>query len=481
MQNMSRRFGRMTTKSSADDSQIAVLLKDFDDADMLLGKIVESTQAWRDAWISIATHQSRLIDEFDGLYGPIVGSSETPSNHKAVDTDPSKLARTNRLRKEYDELRTDIVEELGAVDTRMTQPAAHAKESLAPMKKTIKKRNEKKSDFEISQGRVDSLMRKSKRTDRENASLAKAEAELANTKEAYQAADHDLRQRLPTLVALIFSLTPYLLEAQIEIQNRMLATYYTVLHTFCEEEGFESPPPAMEQVVRDWNFAFHPIQAQIENFGCLAQGKTFRRASADQENKKRPSMGSRVHSTASSTSLGSSFRKGSQTPASSTQTPCVPEYPPSPPLSTISHNSNPIPVGNAASSKPLSSGGDYFDPPRPTFLPTPQPTPMPAGVVRSPAGPNIDSFQAKVRPAGGASQNSMAAVMEKKRPPPPPPASSRPVFVTALYDFAGQGDGDLVFREGDRIRVVKKTNSTDDWWEGELRGQRGPFPANYVE
>jgi hypothetical protein len=36
--------------------------------------------------------------------------------------------------------------------------------------------------------------------------------------------------------------------------------------------------------------------------------------------------------------------------------------------------------------------------------------------------------------------------------------------VTALYDFAGQGSGDLVFREGDRIRVTKKTGSTDDWW-----------------
>lgn len=113
---------------------------------------MESTQAWRDAWISIATYQSRLIDEFDGLYGPIIGSSETPSHHQAVETDPIRLARTNRLRKEYDELRTDLVEELNAVETRMTQPAAHAKESLAPMKKTIKKRNDKKvskasSDF----------------------------------------------------------------------------------------------------------------------------------------------------------------------------------------------------------------------------------------------------------------------------------------------------------------------------------------------
>lgn len=47
MQNMSRRFGRMTTKSSADDSQIAVLLKDFDDADMLLGKVDNITPMTR--------------------------------------------------------------------------------------------------------------------------------------------------------------------------------------------------------------------------------------------------------------------------------------------------------------------------------------------------------------------------------------------------------------------------------------------------
>lgn len=47
MQNVSRRFGRMTTKSSADDSQIAVLLKDFDDADMLLGKVDNITPMTR--------------------------------------------------------------------------------------------------------------------------------------------------------------------------------------------------------------------------------------------------------------------------------------------------------------------------------------------------------------------------------------------------------------------------------------------------
>lgn len=39
MQGMQMRFGRMTTKPTADDSQVAVLLKDFEDAESLLSKV----------------------------------------------------------------------------------------------------------------------------------------------------------------------------------------------------------------------------------------------------------------------------------------------------------------------------------------------------------------------------------------------------------------------------------------------------------
>ena len=114
----------------------------------------------------------------------------------------------------------------------------------------------------------------------------------------------------------------------------------------------------------------------------------------------------------------------------------------------------------------------------------------------SPAGPNMDYFSRDRQPSTTSnttysttpptSSALASALGAKKKPPPPPPprlpsAQQQAVFVTALYEFGGQGEGDLIFREGDKIKVVKSTESKDDWWVGELRGVRGSFPANYCE
>ncbi|KAK3537617.1 hypothetical protein QTP70_017016 [Hemibagrus guttatus] len=59
-------------------------------------------------------------------------------------------------------------------------------------------------------------------------------------------------------------------------------------------------------------------------------------------------------------------------------------------------------------------------------------------------------------------------------------ASGGALEVTAMHAFTGQQPGDLSFAVGDRITVITKTDSQYDWWEGELRGQVGIFPANFV-
>ncbi|CCE86356.1 Piso0_004840 [Millerozyma farinosa CBS 7064] len=51
----------------------------------------------------------------------------------------------------------------------------------------------------------------------------------------------------------------------------------------------------------------------------------------------------------------------------------------------------------------------------------------------------------------------------------------------ALYTFKGEQSGDLSFKKGDVIDIVKKSETTDDWWTGRNNGTTGIFPANYVE
>jgi amphiphysin len=90
----------------------------------------------------------------------------------------------------------------------------------------------------------------------------------------------------------------------------------------------------------------------------------------------------------------------------------------------------------------------------------------------------------KIRSNGSNGSVSPNPAAGKKKPPPPPPkkiGSFQSEYVTAMYDFDSHTAGDLSFREGDRIRVVKKTESSQDWWEGEIGGVKGSFPANYCK
>ena len=59
-------------------------------------------------------------------------------------TDEDTMARTAKLQTTYDDLRTDLLEDVNAVDTRIVQPATEARNYLQPLKKVIKKREDKK-------------------------------------------------------------------------------------------------------------------------------------------------------------------------------------------------------------------------------------------------------------------------------------------------------------------------------------------------
>lgn len=82
---------------------------------------------------------------------------------------------------------------------------------------------------------------------------------------------------------------------------------------------------------------------------------------------------------------------------------------------------------------------------------------------------------------GAASSSTFSATGKRAPPPPPikpkPGAASKVQHVVALYDYAATADGDLSFSAGDRIEVVERTGSTEDWWTGKLNGAQGVFPG----
>ena len=50
---------------------------------------------------------------------------------------------------------------------------------------------------------------------------------------------------------------------------------------------------------------------------------------------------------------------------------------------------------------------------------------------------------------------------------------------TVVYDYEAQQEDELTITPGDTIHVLQKIDA--DWWEGNLNGRIGIFPANYVE
>ncbi|KAI4177331.1 MAG: hypothetical protein LQ348_005827, partial [Seirophora lacunosa] len=217
----------------------------------------------------------------------------------------------------------------------------------------------------------------------------------------------------------------------------------------------------MKEIIDTWDRDFRPIQRDVETqFACLSNGKAVRQPMklADQ---------SQGHSI-----TGLNIRNGHTQRRSSSQSLYLKPVA-SPAISATPEHSSPDPTTRPRISSVPSQNSLSLA--MPNYAPSDGdgPSPGEASSSHAPAGPRADYFSRDRQP----SSSSLASIAAgKKKPPPPPPKrlpSTQGLWVTALYEFAGQGQGDLVFKEGDRIRVVKKTDSTDDWWEGELKGVQG--------
>ncbi|XP_073530202.1 CD2-associated protein isoform X2 [Phyllobates terribilis] len=94
--------------------------------------------------------------------------------------------------------------------------------------------------------------------------------------------------------------------------------------------------------------------------------------------------------------------------------------------------------------------------------------------------------------------NSEVEVKKPEKPSPTPPtkvartlSSELPRTETdskpkakescrALYNYDGNSDDELSFKEGDIIHLISKDGGDPGWWRGELNGKEGVFPDNFA-
>lgn len=133
----------------------------------------------------MAVSQLGIASAFQDLYAPIEASSaaneDTEEERRVVHeaTPHAMLERTSGMHQAYSGLHEEMRDEITAIETLLLRPASDAKDMIQPIKKTIKKREKMRVDFENAQAKVTKLQRKPGKSAKEETQLAKAQGDLS--------------------------------------------------------------------------------------------------------------------------------------------------------------------------------------------------------------------------------------------------------------------------------------------------------------
>jgi amphiphysin len=144
----------------------------------------------------MVTSQLNTASEFATLYDPIAGASDGHGG-RSQPTPELQLTRTFNLRTAFEGAKNDIIADISAFESHVIKPGSDARDFIQPIRKTIKRREAKRLDFEKCQEKARKLQRKPGKSAKEDAQMHKVEEELAHLSEVESYVDlftHDRRR-----------------------------------------------------------------------------------------------------------------------------------------------------------------------------------------------------------------------------------------------------------------------------------------------
>lgn len=389
-------------------------------------KFLKDTKAFTDAVNTLFTAGSSLAQHFSILFHPIASEYDLLGKFPEAE---HTIKNVDAYQTALEELRTSISPELELIESRVVGPVKELQGVMKSIRKMITKRDHKLMDFDRFNNSLTKLRDKKEKSLSDEKNLYKLEQDFEIASNEYENVNAAMKQDLPRFMTLATRFIDPLFHSFYYMQ---LNIFYMILEKISQfSEGKYTVDMPAAQIATDYEEKRGDAAALVEAL----------------------SITQRFISTSKLVSQSRSLGPGSTTAISRSTSSA----------STLTTGSRTAPPPSTFSKKP--------PPPPPSFSSGKPPSPSPSTATAPP-------------PYSPPLTGSSAVLAGKRAPPPPPPMKPKPApvnYVVALYDFAAQADGDLDFKVGDRIEVIERSESAEDWWKGRLEGRIGVFPGNYVQ
>ncbi|KAF8923116.1 hypothetical protein BGZ58_003324 [Dissophora ornata] len=498
---------------------------------------------YRDSVTALLNHQAEFGIVLVEVYDPALGEPSGEVTPRRVQTAPESIQAVDDFQAVMREIRDILLPEVDKLEVSVVQPLTEMQNLMKMIRKTIVKRDHKMVDYDRYRISLKKLQDKKEKTLSDEKQIYKLESQLEVATADYEGLNNLLKEELPgyfwlrtQLIEPVFYSFYYL---QLRIYNILLdridplsrSGYYDL--TMDVIQGYDTRKadiaPTLESVEIITKRAIttpyaskygRPAHDTSPTGSSPGTPRAYGGSSTSLEEPHSPpappaskpwqsatakSWQQATASAAPPQAAPKSWQSGSAPGPAAPPPPAAPKSwqaagaaapaakpwqatgaaAPTPKPWQAAAAQAPKPWQATATSEP--SPPPAYSSPQPAAPPAPAPAP-----AASRGGPNvhlhISPFSTGIAGAVAATAASAAfnagksAAAANKRPPPPPvPKRLGVKMVVALYDYDAQQEGDLSFKGGDRIELVERTGSTEDWWTGKLNGRQGVFPGNYVQ
>lgn len=382
-------------------------------------KISRDSKSFRDAVQTLLFSGTSYSSALSTLFAPLGAEYNLSQKFPNSDVTIKNIGAYQAL---MEQLREVLVPELELIESRIIVPTKELQDICKRIRKTIVKRDHKLVDFDRHNNSLSKLREKKEKSLSDEKNLFKVEQDFEIASNEYEHWNNLCKEELPHFFGLAVRF----------IEPIFHSFYYMQLNCFyLMQDKLQSFADGKYDLTRN----------DVENIYFEQRGDAAERLDELTVTK-------RMVSTAK---LMATHRQASGT------------YPGKPGIGRSPSVSSSVTPGLARQ----ASTSKYALPPPAAGMAVATPPPPPYTTGEKPGLAHNGSF--------------------KKAPPPPPPmkrgVSNVPPaqYCVALFDFAAQADGDLSFSVGDRIQIIERSDSQDDWWTGKVHGLTGSFPGSYTQ